>query len=130
MAHPFLRHFCAVFFSALCFISIIKLSNRTKSFPKININLTDYLEDTEENQPPIKLNLNNLQSLKSYGKNETVYILGLFELSGKMGKRKESESETAAAQLAVQHVNRMGVLPGYFLRLLINDTKVRGVNLI
>lgn len=55
-----------------------------------------------------------------------VTILGLFELSSKEGEeRREGFSELAAAQLAVQHINRRGLLLGYKLKLITNDTKVR-----
>uniref|UniRef100_A0A182KGY4 G-protein coupled receptors family 3 profile domain-containing protein n=1 Tax=Anopheles christyi TaxID=43041 RepID=A0A182KGY4_9DIPT len=54
-----------------------------------------------------------------------VTILGLFELSSKEGgERREGHSELAAAQLAVQHINRRGLLLGYKLKLITNDTKV------
>ncbi|XP_058814288.1 gamma-aminobutyric acid type B receptor subunit 2 [Topomyia yanbarensis] len=52
-----------------------------------------------------------------------VSILGLFELSTRHGVRKEGYSELAAAQLAVRHINRRGLLLGYTLKLLTNDTK-------
>uniref|UniRef100_A0A182NEE9 G-protein coupled receptors family 3 profile domain-containing protein n=1 Tax=Anopheles dirus TaxID=7168 RepID=A0A182NEE9_9DIPT len=53
-----------------------------------------------------------------------VTILGLFELSSKEGEeRREGFSELAAAQLAVQHINRRGLLLGYKLKLITNDTK-------
>ncbi|XP_053675539.1 gamma-aminobutyric acid type B receptor subunit 2 [Anopheles nili] len=53
-----------------------------------------------------------------------VTILGLFELSSKEGEeRREGLSELAAAQLAVQHINRRGLLLGYKLKLITNDTK-------
>lgn len=55
-----------------------------------------------------------------------VSILGLFELSTRHGMRAEGQSELAAAQLAVQHINRRGLLLGYTLKLLTNDTKVGG----
>lgn len=53
-----------------------------------------------------------------------VYILGLFELTTKWGRRLEGESEMSAAKLAVDHVNALNVLPGYTLELLVNDTEV------
>ncbi|XP_055636509.1 gamma-aminobutyric acid type B receptor subunit 2 isoform X2 [Toxorhynchites rutilus septentrionalis] len=53
-----------------------------------------------------------------------VSILGLFELSTRHGIRREGYSELAAAQLAVQHINRRGLLLGYTLKLLTNDTEV------
>lgn len=57
-------------------------------------------------------------------KRKFVNILGLFELSTKWGERKEGESEILAAEVAIQHINEMNVLPGYTLRLLVNDTRV------
>jgi hypothetical protein len=55
-----------------------------------------------------------------------LYIGGLFELTG---SRPPSigHSELTAALLAVEHVNTQGVVPGYTLELLYNDTGVRGV---
>lgn len=53
-----------------------------------------------------------------------LYILGLFELSTKYGERVQGISEKLAAELAVQHVNHLNVLPGYQIKMLINDTKV------
>ncbi|XP_050084421.1 gamma-aminobutyric acid type B receptor subunit 2 [Anopheles aquasalis] len=53
-----------------------------------------------------------------------VTILGLFELSSHAGgERREGFSELAAAQLAVQHINRRGFLLGYKLKLITNDTQ-------
>ncbi|KAH1019940.1 hypothetical protein HUJ04_009684 [Dendroctonus ponderosae] len=51
-----------------------------------------------------------------------VHILGLFELTTKLGGRS-GVSELMAANLAVQHVNALNILPGYKLILLINDTQ-------
>lgn len=53
-----------------------------------------------------------------------VSLLGLFELSTRWGERPEGRSELAAARLAVKHVNQRKLLPGYYLHLLTNDTKV------
>lgn len=129
MAHPFFRHLCAIFLSAVCFVSIVKLNNKSRIqtlMDNSNFNSSDYF-DVEEEYRPARLQLNNLQSLEASDRNESVFFLGLFELSTKLGERSESKSEVAAAQLAVDHVNKLGVLPGYFLRLLINDTKVRNI---
>lgn len=38
--------------------------------------------------------------------------------------RADGVSELAAAKLAVDHVNKRGLLPGYKLHLITNDTKV------
>lgn len=148
MAHPFFRHFCAVFLSALCFVGILKLNQHNSKIVdgsksiKDNFSLDvivdfdddddDDDDDLAEEEPKEERRLLRLDELKSFGtaaasgSNKTLYFLGLFELSTKIGLRKEGESEVSAARLAVDHVNRMGVLPGYTLRLLINDTKVRG----
>lgn len=54
-----------------------------------------------------------------------ISLLGLFELSTRNGLRVEGLSELAAAELAVKHINkRDGLLPGYTLQLITNDTKV------
>lgn len=53
-----------------------------------------------------------------------VTLLGLFELTTKQGVRPEGQSELAAARLAVKHINRQNLLPGYTLELITNDTQV------
>lgn len=54
-----------------------------------------------------------------------VSLLGLFELTTPTGgDRWEGRSELAAAKLAVKHVNERGLLPGYVLELITNDTQV------
>lgn len=58
---------------------------------------------------------------KSAGK---ISLLGLFELTTRWGLRPEGQSELAAAQMAVKHINRQGILPGYTLELITNDTQV------
>lgn len=55
-----------------------------------------------------------------------VSLLGLFELSTRNGLRPEGHSELAAAQMAVRHINQRGLLPGYMLQLITNDTMVSG----
>ncbi|XP_044748557.1 gamma-aminobutyric acid type B receptor subunit 2 isoform X2 [Coccinella septempunctata] len=65
----------------------------------------------------------NHLSNASSNKRKLVNILGLFELSTKWGVRKEGESEILAAQVAIQHINEMNVLPGYRLKLIVNDTR-------
>ncbi|XP_055685134.1 gamma-aminobutyric acid type B receptor subunit 2 [Lutzomyia longipalpis] len=59
----------------------------------------------------------------STGDNGKVSLLGLFELSTRTGTRPEGHSELAAAQMAIRHINKRGLLPGYELELLANDTK-------
>lgn len=53
-----------------------------------------------------------------------VSLLGLFEMTTRMGTRWEGKSELAAAELAVKHINERGLLPGYSLELITNDTQV------
>ncbi|CRK94045.1 CLUMA_CG007569, isoform A [Clunio marinus] len=53
-----------------------------------------------------------------------VSLLGLFEMTTHSGTRWEGKSELAAAELAVKHINERGLLPGYSLELITNDTQV------
>lgn len=53
-----------------------------------------------------------------------VSLLGLFEMTTHLGTRWEGKSELAAAELAVKHINERGLLPGYTLELITNDTQV------
>lgn len=53
-----------------------------------------------------------------------VSLLGLFEMTTHLGTRWEGKSELAAAELAVKHINERGLLPGYMLELITNDTQV------
>lgn len=55
-----------------------------------------------------------------------VSLLGLFELTSRSGLRMEGRSELAAAELAVKHINEQGLLEGYMLELMTNDTQVSG----
>lgn len=55
-----------------------------------------------------------------------VSVLGLFELSTRTGMRPEGQSELAAAQMAIKHINARSLLPGYSLEMLTNDTEVSG----
>lgn len=56
-----------------------------------------------------------------------VSLLGLFEMTTHLGVRWEGKSELAAAELAVKHINERGLLPGYTLELITNDTQVMRV---
>ncbi len=53
-----------------------------------------------------------------------IYIGGLFELSETTAGITYGQSELAAAQLAIRHINQQGTLPGYKLHMFYNDTKV------
>lgn len=59
-----------------------------------------------------------------------VSLLGLFELTSRAGLRMEGKSELAAAELAVRHINERGLLEGYTLELMTNDTQVMNVTVI
>lgn len=58
---------------------------------------------------------------RNHGK---IVLLGLFELSTKRGPRPDGLSELGAATMAVEHINRKQLLPGYTLELVTNDTQV------
>ncbi len=53
-----------------------------------------------------------------------IYIGGLFELSETPAGITYGQSELAAAQLAIRHINQQRILLGYKLHMLYNDTKV------
>lgn len=123
MAHPLLRHLCVVFISALSLVTLLKLTARPKEFQaSLNATFEDFQGDGRRKVQ--RLTLKQLGPFKE-GKNETVFFLGLFELTTKRGRRIESASEVFSAQLAVEHLNKLRILPGYSLRLLVNDTMVR-----
>ncbi|KAH8279557.1 hypothetical protein KR018_000824 [Drosophila ironensis] len=52
-----------------------------------------------------------------------IVLLGLFELSTARGPRPDGLSELGAATMAVEHINRKRLLPGYTLELVTNDTQ-------
>lgn len=58
---------------------------------------------------------------RNHGK---IVLLGLFELSTSRGPRPDGLSELGAATMAVEHINRKRLLPGYTLELVTNDTQV------
>ncbi|XP_017046325.1 gamma-aminobutyric acid type B receptor subunit 2 [Drosophila ficusphila] len=57
---------------------------------------------------------------RNHGK---IVLLGLFELSTARGPRPDGLSELGAATMAVEHINRKRLLPGYTLELVTNDTQ-------
>lgn len=67
---------------------------------------------------------NATAAAKSARKLSKVSLLGLFEMTTHLGTRWEGRSELAAAELAVKHINERGLLPGYTLELITNDTQV------
>lgn len=59
----------------------------------------------------------------AYDVRKTVYVLGLFELTGSCEAAKGGHAERAAARMAIQDVNERGVIPGYRLEMYDNDTR-------
>ena len=55
----------------------------------------------------------------------TLYLGGLFQLSGTPYASRSTQSELETTQLAIQHINRQQFIPGHRLHLIYNDTKVR-----
>lgn len=75
--------------------------------------------------PTAKGKSSSNKSLKErHKKLSKVSILGLFEMTTLMGERREGKSELAASELAVKHINERGLLRGYTLELINNDTQV------
>lgn len=58
------------------------------------------------------------------GEKVNVTILGLFELTQKNEPRPEGPSELEAANLAIDKINKMGLLSKFHLKLHHNDTEV------
>ncbi|KAL0101970.1 hypothetical protein PUN28_018493 [Cardiocondyla obscurior] len=52
-----------------------------------------------------------------------ITILGLFEMTHRAIPRPEGSSELQAAKLAVKHINEVGMLKSFRLRLIYNDTR-------
>ncbi|XP_057670905.1 gamma-aminobutyric acid type B receptor subunit 2 isoform X2 [Diorhabda carinulata] len=83
-----------------------------------NVTVTEYVEDFNEN-----LNFENISTdLYIRNNTRTLFILGLFDMSTKWGRRKEGDLEKMAAQLAVEQINNIKTTEDYRLELLINDT--------
>lgn len=134
--HPFQKHYCVLFLSIALLATFITLKKRYRSSPNVllvnytndftdytrwNTSLTQRYFSSEEDV----FKVNSSDAREVMDDHRVVYILGLFELTTKWGRRLEGESEMAAAKLAVDHVNALNVLPGYSLELLVNDTEVR-----
>ncbi|KAH9373397.1 hypothetical protein HPB48_009442 [Haemaphysalis longicornis] len=60
----------------------------------------------------------------AYDVRKTVYVLGLFELTGSCEAARGGRAERAAARMAIEDVNERGVIPGYRLEMYDNDTRV------
>lgn len=97
---------------------------------------TETQTETKEKSPELSLVLMKMKTQlkvnqvfenerkKQSGGHGKIVLLGLFELTTKLGPRPEGLSELSAAQMAVQHINSKQLLPGYTLELLTNDTQV------
>ncbi|KAH7968017.1 hypothetical protein HPB52_005177 [Rhipicephalus sanguineus] len=59
---------------------------------------------------------------------KTVYLLGLFELTGSCEAARGGRAERAAARLAIRHVNERNVVPGHRLEMYYNDTRTQGLS--
>lgn len=99
--------------------------NSTSDVSDSDFFILDDRQTKEKSGKPPRLRLTSLRpKYSNFSVNNTIYFLGLFELSTRWGHREESVSEVRAAELAVKHVNAHRIIPGYSLELLVNDTKV------
>ncbi|KAH8038241.1 hypothetical protein HPB51_000035 [Rhipicephalus microplus] len=83
----------------------------------------------QNDSPPLLEYREPFQPLPSLTDEErkTVYLLGLFELTGSCEAAKGGRAERAAARLAIRHVNERNVVPGHRLEMYDNDTRMRTV---
>ncbi|XP_018329892.1 gamma-aminobutyric acid type B receptor subunit 2 isoform X2 [Agrilus planipennis] len=127
------QHFYAVLLLFGCLASLITLREKNKNDSRTAFN-NDFNLSDEGNTGNNTLNVNELYKYESFfvrnyneSEDETkvrnVYIQGLFEIETKNGTRPEGYSEMLSAQLAIDHINKYKILPGYSLKLLINNTK-------
>lgn len=100
--------------------NVFEMARKLKYNKLLTKNLSGPNESSSSNSSNFRSSDSNNTNTKG-----TVSVLGLFELSTRHGIRPEGYSELAAAQMAVRHINQRGLLPGYTLQLLTNDTKVR-----
>ncbi|KAJ8936182.1 hypothetical protein NQ318_017062 [Aromia moschata] len=137
LSHPFQKYACILFLSAALLTTFISVKDKYGRYR----NSTDFLNLSDdhpifndqvasqeyfriENSFVRRINFSTAKEVRDgIPDNHVVYILGLFELTTKWGRRLEGESEMLAAKLAVEHINALNILPGYALQLLVNDTK-------
>lgn len=101
--------------------------NNQSSYPSLQSvkNLANKNETVRKKSKSVKkIHNNSTTSKRGMKKLPKVSLLGLFELTTHLGTRWEGKSELAAAELAVKHINERGLLPGYSLELITNDTQV------
>lgn len=103
--------------------NVFEMARRLKYNKLLTRNLSGPNESSSSSSSSI--DISNSSDSNNTNTKGTVSVLGLFELSTRHGVRPEGYSELAAAQMAVRHINQRGLLPGYTLQLLTNDTKVR-----
>ncbi|XP_057670904.1 gamma-aminobutyric acid type B receptor subunit 2 isoform X1 [Diorhabda carinulata] len=118
--HPIYKSFFVVVIS-LAFLSMNSIRKKfiSREYNVCeNVTVTEYVEDFNEN-----LNFENISTdLYIRNNTRTLFILGLFDMSTKWGRRKEGDLEKMAAQLAVEQINNIKTTEDYRLELLINDT--------
>lgn len=105
-------------------ITQIESSNRPIKFQQQSLHRS---RETNVFEMATKLKYNKLAKSKvipDESRKGKISLLGLFELSTRYGIRLEGQSELAAAQMAVRHINSKQILNGYTIELLTNDTKV------
>lgn len=126
---PLRRHFCVVLLTLTCITSYLsiqeKYNYKNRGFLTNSSDVpvgTEFIHAADLNDNSFVVS--SVWPERKSGRKNDIYILGLFELSTQFGARVEGLAETTAAQLAVNHVNHLQVLPYYNLKLLINDTKV------
>lgn len=125
------RHFFVFILTLVTLTSLISLKNKNEQKKRMyNHDLSNVTKLNIDNSHFLlnHINNNNFDNLSwpNNGRNDKInlYILGLFELSTKNGKRCDGYIEVEAAKMAINHVNKMNILPYYHLNLLINDTQV------
>lgn len=98
-------------------------SYRSSQLPKNPTNQTGRKKLKSDMKNPSSAR-NSTVASRGEKKLSKVSLLGLFEMTTHFGTRWEGRSELAAAELAVKHINERGLLPGYLLELITNDTQV------
>ncbi|KAB0798802.1 hypothetical protein PPYR_06682 [Photinus pyralis] len=124
--NPLQGHVCALIILIGCITTYLSYKRKSAAYGEYfpngtNISVTNLKDAKMFKNYRNYFKIPNLQNGSSY--NDDIYILGLFELSTKWGVREEGLSELAAANLAIEHVNKFQILPGYSLKLMANDTK-------
>lgn len=99
-------------------------SNRSSLLPRNPTNQTGRKKLKSDTKAPSSEKNSTTISTRGEKKLSKVSLLGLFEMTTHLGVRWEGRSELAAAELAVRHINERGLLPGYLLELITNDTQV------